>query len=68
MTPGSLFGYTSEQVSLQEGNETTADGVYLLKVDSNQNGSNDDFSFYYHDGEIWRSEDDPDKTIRRIPW
>ena len=61
-TLGSLFGYTSEQVSLQEGNETTADGVYLLKVDSNQNGSNDDFSFYYHDGEIWRSEDDPDKN------
>ena len=31
-------------------------------MDSNQNGSNDDFSFYYHDGEIWRSEDDPDKN------
>ncbi|MDG1139831.1 MAG: hypothetical protein P8N49_09970 [Opitutales bacterium] len=61
-TLGSLFGHTSEEVSLAEGNKTTADLIYILKTDGNQDGSNADFSCFYHDGEIWRSDENPALT------
>jgi len=60
-TLGSLFGHKAEDVSLAEGNETTADFIYVLKSHENQNGSISDFSCYFHDGDIWRSKEDPGK-------
>lgn len=61
-TLGSLLGHSSEEVMLAEGNESTADYVYLLKPNEEQNGSSSDFTSYYHDGNLWRSLDDPDKN------
>ena len=61
-TLGSLFGHTSEEVMLSEGNQTSADRLYLLKSFADQNGSTSDFCFFYHDGNIWRSNEDADKN------
>ena len=61
-TLGSLFGHTSEEVMLSEGNQTSADRIYLLKPFADQNGSMGDFCFFYHDGNIWRSNEDVDKN------
>lgn len=63
-TLGSLFGHTADQVLFAEGNSSDpedADGVYLLKSNNDQNGSIGDFVFFYHDGNIWRSEEDPSR-------
>ncbi len=61
-TLGSLFGHTSEEVSLAEGNQATADLIFILKPYGSQNGSATDFSSFYHDGDIWRAAADPTKT------
>ena len=50
-TLGSLFGYNDTQ--LMEGNSSTADLVYLLKSQVDQNGTSSDYVPYYHNGSRW---------------
>ena len=47
-TLGSLFGYGPPSLKLKEGNETTADHVYLGESNST------DYQAFYHDGSAWR--------------
>ena len=54
-TLGSLFGYDS--TSFNEGNDSVADYVYILKS-SGQDGTPNDFVPYFHDGTAWRAVSD----------
>ena len=54
-TLGSLFGYDS--TSLNEGNSSSADYVYVLKS-VGQDGTTNDFVPYFHDGTAWRAVSD----------
>jgi hypothetical protein len=47
-TLGSLFGYSPPLLKLKEGNETTADHVYLGESNSTE------YKAFYHDGTAWR--------------
>ena len=47
-TLGSLFGYSPPSLILKEGNETTADHVYLGESNSS------DYQAFHHDGIAWR--------------
>ena len=51
-TLGSFLGYSN--TSLNEGNVSLADYVYLLKPINEQNGTNLDYKAYFHDGSIWK--------------
>ena len=55
-TLGSLLGYDS--TSLNEGNASIADYVYILKS-RGQDGTTNDFVPYFHDGTAWRSVTNP---------
>ncbi len=54
-TLGSLFGYDS--TPFNEGNDSVADYVYILKS-SGQDGTTNDFVPYFHDGTAWRAVSD----------
>lgn len=54
-TLGSLFGYDS--TSFNEGDDSVADYVYILKS-SGQDGTPNDFVPYFHDGTAWRAVSD----------
>ena len=49
-TLGSLFGYKPPMLKLKDGNETTADRVYLGETNSTN------YQAYFHDGRAWRRE------------
>jgi hypothetical protein len=49
-TLGSLFGYKPPMLKLKNGNETTADRVYLGETNSTN------YQAYFHDGTAWRRE------------
>ena len=53
-TLGSLFGYKPPLLKLKDGNETTADHVYLGESNSTE------YQAFYHDGTAWRREEVPD--------
>jgi hypothetical protein len=52
-TLGSLFGYKPPLLKLKDGNETTADRVYLGESNSTE------YRAFYHDGTTWRREGVP---------
>lgn len=51
-TLGSLLGYSN--TSLNEGNSSVADYVYLIKPINEQNGTNLDYKAFFHDGSTWK--------------
>jgi hypothetical protein len=53
-TLGSLFGYKPPLLKLKDGNETTADHVYLGESNSTE------YQAFHHDGTAWRREGVPD--------
>lgn len=53
-TLDSLFGYGPPFLKLKEGNETTADHVYLGESNST------DYQAFHHDGTAWRRKGAPD--------
>jgi hypothetical protein len=52
-TLGSLFGYRPPFLQLKEGNDTTADHVYLSEINSTG------YQAYYHDGTAWNRKGGP---------
>lgn len=56
-TLGSLLGYS--ETFLNEGNDSVADYVYLIKPIGEQNGTIHDYSAYFHDGVSWKKKSDP---------
>ncbi|MDA8774181.1 hypothetical protein N9N13_00510 [Opitutales bacterium] len=56
-TLGSLLGYS--ETFLNEGNDSVADYVYLIKPIVEQNGTIHDYSAYFHDGVSWKKKSDP---------
>jgi hypothetical protein len=52
-TLGSLFGYGPPFLQLKEGNETTADHVYLSEINSTE------YKAYYNYGTVWRRKGGP---------
>ena len=63
-TLGSLFGHTSEEVSLAEGNQATCRPHFHLKKPYGKPKTVRQLTsaLFYHDGDIWRAAADPTKT------
>lgn len=64
-TLGSLLGHNTSELTLADGNFSTADYVYLLN-EGNQTGATDDFTAYFHDGKKWRSDNSDTNESERI--
>ena len=58
-TLGELFGYETSPFNVTENNgSVTYDFIHLLKPSSNQSGTNDDYTAYFHKDGAWRKVDD----------